>query len=322
MSDHESVSSSDSDRKDEELDLHSEVSSDGNITAGESYQPESSSDLEEDGFDVATHGGGRLENVANFNSSHALTEGFSILDDGEATAIAHLAPAHQGEYEQPESVCSRDDRVRMSPTTAIPWRMVCQLIITKADGSKSGCTGWFIGPRTVMTAGHCVYSHSGGGWAKKIEVIPGMDAAVKPYGSQVGTSFRSVKGWTKNKKLTHDYGCIILPNETLGRRIGWFGFASLSQKSLKNLLINNSGYASDKQPSSTQWFNAGRITKVESQRLQYMIDTYNGHSGSPVWRYREGKRHAVGVHAYGGCPNKATRITRPVFDNMKNWKSV
>lgn len=320
MTDHESVSSND--WNEDELELHTEDSSNGNTgspMAG--YHPESEADVEEDGFDIATHGGGEIESLPDFDAGYALTEGFSVLDEGEALDYAKVPPACQEVYDQPESVCGRDDRVKITRITSIPWRMICKLIITKANGGKSGCTGWFIGPRTVMTAGHCVYSHSNGGWARKIEVIPGLNGITKPYGSQVGTSFRSVTGWTKNMKSTHDYGCIILPNDTLGRRVGWFGFASLSNSSLKNLLANNSGYPGDK-PFGTQWYNAGRISKVEARRLHYMLDTFGGQSGSPTWRLRNGKRHAIGIHAYGGCPNKSTRIIKPVFDNMKKWKNT
>ena len=69
-------------------------------------------------------------------------------------------------------------------------------------------------------------------------------------------------------------------------------------------------------------YNAGRVTKVESRRIYYMLDRAGGQSGSPTWRYRYGKRHAVGIHAYGGCPNKSTRISKAVFDNMKKRKTA
>jgi V8-like Glu-specific endopeptidase len=172
-----------------------------------------------------------------------------------------------------------------------------------------------------MTAGHCVYSKANGGWAKSIEVVPGMDGNSRPYGSQVGTSFRSVTGWTQDTKPEFDYGAIILPNCNLGNTVGWFGFANLSTDSLKNLLVNTSGYPADK-PFGTQWFNAGKISDVQDRKIYYMIDTIGGQSGSPVWRYLNGERHAVGVHAYGGCPNSATRITKAVFDNMLAWRNI
>jgi len=279
-------------------------------------------DLTENGLDIESHGGGTLELVREFNESFAMTEGMgseSVPVDARWNSLPRSCDLEYADV--PESVCGRDDRVQITATTRIPWRLICQLIITRRDGGKSRCTGWFISPRTVMTAGHCVYSHSAGGWAKNIDVIPGMNGSARPFGSAVGTKFYSVKGWTKSSKPTHDYGCIILPKSTpLGKKTGWFGFACLTSRSLKNLLVNNSGYPGDKA-FGTQWFNAGRITKVTTRRLYYMIDTAGGQSGCPTWRYRKGKRHAVGIHAYGGCPNKSTRISSPVYKNMKSWKA-
>lgn len=249
-----------------------------------------------------------------------MTEGFGPEMLEVMEELANLPRSCDLEFETPETVCGRDDRVRITATSGIPWRMICQLIITRKDGGRSRCTGWFIGPGTVMTAGHCVYSHSAGGWARQIEVIPGMNASSRPFGSATSSNLRSVGGWTRSAKVTHDYGCIILDNK-LGRRTGWFGFANLSDASLRNLLLNNSGYPGDKQ-FGTQWYNAGRVTRVTDRRLYYMLDTAGGQSGSPTWRFKDGKRHAVGIHAYGGCPNKSTRISKPVFDNMKKWKTL
>ena len=139
----------------------------------------------------------------------------------------------------------------------------------------------------------------------------------------VARSFRSVRGWVTSRRPEYDYGAIILPRCNF-RPLGYFGFASLSSSTLRNLLVNNAGYAGDK-PFGTQWFNAGRIRRVTSRRLYYMLDTYGGHSGSCVWMLKRvggrWQRYGVGVHGYGGCPNKAVRIVRPVFDNMRRWKN-
>ena len=262
----------------------------------------------------------RLEDVPGFEEGIIETfGGEEVIVDEELEALCECRPEDWG----PESVCGRDDRVRIRATTRIPWRWSCQLIITARNGQKGRCTGWFIGPRTVITAGHCLYNHSAGGWARSIEVIPGMDGSRRPYGSIVARSFRSVRGWVNGRKPAYDYGAIILPRCNF-RHLGYFGFASLSTSSLKNMLVNNAGYAGDK-PFGTQWFNAGRISRVTSRRLYYMIDTYGGHSGSCVWLLKRvsgrWQRYAVGIHGYGGCPNKAVRIVRPVFDNFKRWKS-
>src|SRR5215211_788333 len=280
---HESVSSEGGlkkemeDENEEKKDLHEPVSGEG-----EAYPPEIGQDQVAEGFEGKPEHG-EIEALTGFDPSHALTEGTPtpFLTE-ELLSLQEVHP----EGAPPETVCGHDDRVQVTNTTAIPWRWICQLIITMANGGTSRCTGWFFGRKAVMTAGHCVYMRGAGGWARRIEIIPGMNGASRPFGSQIGTSFRSVVGWVSDGDPNYDYGAIILPDNTLGDRVGYFGFASLTDASLQNLLVNNSGYAGDK-PFGTQWFNAGRITSVTARKFYYMIDTYGGHSGSSVWRFQD-----------------------------------
>lgn len=292
---------------------------DQEVTGGTTQVPGEASDLlETDGSEGVASG---VESVAGFTLSGAAGESLLSEEVSVTEAMLDLPTAEALAFDQPETVCGADNRVRIAPATAAPWRWCCELLITTANGSTARGTGWFIGPRTVMTAGHVVFSAASGGWARRIEVIPGMDAASRPFGSQVGTSFRSVTGWTSSADPERDYGAIILPNNNLGNAVGYFGFASLPDSELQNLFTNTSGYPGDK-PFGTQWFNAGTITQVTARRLSYMLDTFGGQSGSAVWRLKNGVRHGVGVHGYGGCPNKAVRITSPVFDNMLAWKNL
>jgi glutamyl endopeptidase len=273
---------------------------------------------------------GELEDVPGFDPRHVLREQLGELGTAETAGeeitpyeeLVKLPPIESLLFEQQETVCGADNRVQITSTTAVPWRWNCKLVIHLSDGRKGGGTGFFIGPCTVMTAGHCVHTGKNGKWMSKIEVIPGMNGATRPYGTYVTSNFRSVKGWTESGKVTHDYGAVILGHsQKVGCTIGYFGFAAYSDGTLKNMLVNTAGYPGDKT-FGTQWFMSDRITKVESRRIHYLIDTFGGQSGSAVWRLTEGKRYAVGVHAYGGCPNKATRIVKAVFDNMKTWKGL
>lgn len=220
-----------------------------------------------------------------------------------------------------ESVQGRDDRVRINGTTKYPWRAICSLIMTSRTGKKFIGTGWLVGPRTVITAGHCVYFHNEGGWAKSIQVIPGRNGGRRPYGSCKATSFRSVTGWTRNKNRNTDYGAIILPsNCRFGDRVGYFGYAYKNDTNLMRLTLNISGYPGDK-PSGTQWFHSKRPARVTPNTINYTIDTAGGQSGSPVWYISNGKRYAIGIHTNGGSfSNSATRIIKSVFNLITKWK--
>lgn len=212
-----------------------------------------------------------------------------------------------------------DDRVQVTRTREYPWRCICALEITAADGTRWIGTGFFVGPRTVLTAGHCVYIH-GRGWARSIRLVPGANGDEAPFGALSSGDLRSVRGWTEKRLRTHDYGAIILPRSyTTGERIGWFGYANLPDAELSQAIVNLSGYPGDKPPK-TQWFHGREVTRIDQRTITYLIDTMGGQSGSPVWRIKDGQRHVVGIHTNGDASgNSATRICAPVAANIRRW---
>jgi len=224
-----------------------------------------------------------------------------------------------------ETVHGADNRIKITATASYPWRVHCSLLITARDNSQWIGTGWFIGPHTVMTAGHCVYIKNSGvagrdGWVRSIKVMPGRNGAALPYGSVTSTNFKSVTGWTNDGSENFDYGAIILPTNK-GNETGWFGFGVYSDAELISSTGNISGYPGDK-PSGTQWYDAHRIASVNSRKVYYDIDTYGGQSGAAVYRIKNGGRYAFAIHAYGGgSTNSGTRIVTPVYNNMINWKA-
>jgi glutamyl endopeptidase len=224
-----------------------------------------------------------------------------------------------------ETVHGPDDRVQITNTSAYPWRAHASLLITAADNSMWIGTGWFIGPHTLMTAGHVVFIKNSGvpgrdGWVKKIQVMPGRNGSSLPYGSVTSSNFRSVAGWANSGDENFDYGAIIIPTE-LGNTVGWFGFGVYSDADLKASVANISGYPGDK-PAGTQWYDHRQIASVNSRKVFYDIDTAGGQSGSAVYRIINGGRYGVAIHAYGGATtNSGTRIVTPVFNNMVAWKA-
>ena len=256
--------------------------------------------------------------------------GAGVLSDAEIAKLPTIEKLLG--LDEPETVCGTDTRTRQTATTSIPWRMNCQLVITLPNGQQGTGTGWMIGRGTVMTAGHCVNTGgtpggTAGQYMKRIDVIPGRNGTgtnSRPYGTHTSTSFRSVNGWVRPSsgvdKREYDYGAVILSTR-IGDSTGSYGFTALSDASLNNLTVNTAGYPGDK-PTGTQWYTFGTISSTTARRLFYNFDTAGGQSGSAVYRLQFGQRHGVGVHAYGGCPNGATRITSGVFNNMVSWKNL
>ncbi|MGE5463493.1 MAG: trypsin-like serine peptidase [Syntrophothermus sp.] len=282
-------------------------------------QPTVEAVLNASGVENVRPPGGNIE-LASMNESEMLDAYWaSYGTDAQRAALreAKKAPV-------PEVVIGTDERLQITSTTDYPWRCIASLRITAADGSGWIGTGWLVGPRILLTAGHVVYMADQGGWAQQIEIIPGRNGMNFPFGSCLATDFRSVQGWTLNRDSNFDYGAILLPPDNrMGDQLGWFGYQVHSDDALSSFNINVSGYPGDK-PDGTQWLMSGPIKTTNERTFDYDIDTAGGQSGGPVWITYEGDdgRYGVGVHTNGALSgNSATRFVQDMFDNVIAWSN-
>lgn len=221
----------------------------------------------------------------------------------------------------PETVCFPDERQQQLDTVSAPWSGNCLLVITLSGGSQALGTGWLMGPRLVVTAGHCVHAGAGGSFFQSVEVIPGANGPLQPFGAKVVASaeLRASSAWTATGSQALDYGAILLDaafTSGAGSSPDLHPVSVKSDLELSSADVYLSGYPGDKL-FGTQWSDDDPVFMVQSERLHYNLDTFGGQSGSAVIDIAD--QTAVGIHNYGGCPNRCTRITGAVKADLDAW---
>lgn len=251
-------------------------------------------------------------------------EGSGVLPNGKRPNTGPPTVVQTSAGVGAEVIWGSDDRYQTFDATWFPARAVGRITGTWFNTSSNfACTGWLIGPNTVVTAGHCVFDYYGTGqWATSVSFSPGQTSSTtKPYGT-CGTqgTLKSRTSWVNNGDYDRDIGIIEL-SCTIGNTTGWFGFFWTSSD-LEGLPTWIRGYPGDK-PTGTMWRSVDYVRDETSYRVYYKNDTTQGMSGSPVYYNRNGcGKCSMGPHS-GSNPNynRGTRITQSLFDWMLYWKN-
>ncbi len=166
-------------------------------------------------------------------------------------------------------------------------------------GTISVCSGTMIGAHTVLTAGHCIYSHEDGGWAEWAYVYPAMAGYHStPYGESSMAGLASTTWWVEDQDHRGDTGVIRLAENT-GDLTGWpavqWDYSSLSGT------INSGGYPAD-EGYDGYWLyvDSGAVEDLTDFLICHGAHTIAGMSGGPGWLYDDQtqERHLTAVNSF------------------------
>ena len=204
----------------------------------------------------------------------------------------------------PKAAFSVPGQNPVSDTTVAPWRMVCAIEIDLPGVGIAAGTGWLLGDRMVVTAGHVLEDAA----VAQIRVFPAAS------GGRAGQPLHATSFLTGKDG---DYAAVFLTEEP-GASFGTFGIVDPA------IAINGdevvlAGYDPD-DGGRTLWTGAGPARELSPERLRYDIATVRGQSGGPVWLQSDNTR-LVGLHVgrFSGF-NQAQRLTQAICDQLLQWR--
>lgn len=152
-------------------------------------------------------------------------------------------------------VLGPDNRYRITDTTAYPNSAICymEMKFPDDDGLYVG-TAWMYGERVAMTAGHCVYDASLGGWAEWVRIYPGSNGGTSPYGVHYASVLHTDTKYVESENSNYDWGLLEFSSD-IGSSTGYFG-ASWTTSSLVGTGIVVRGYPVEKMLKCGQCLEA------------------------------------------------------------------
>jgi len=187
-------------------------------------------------------------------------------------------------------------------------------------GSGSYCTAALIGPKTILTAGHCVHEGNGGNWYNNFKFYPGKTSTYTPEYYSWSRAF-TFQGWSINGDYDWDIALIELssyPNK------GWISMGYDTSIN-DDWYIYSKGYDGDKTYGS-MWATSDYISDANDNTLETDdSDTYPGHSGAPWYAYPSYLTYSRIFAAHSGSGwwfgyyNRHTRITSTKFTAFCTW---
>lgn len=217
-------------------------------------------------------------------------------------------------------VAGVDGRRRIEETESFPWCIHGQMSM-EFGGVPYGGSGILVGPHHFLTAAHNIYKPESAEQAKNIRVRLGLNDSIAPFGEMSGTRVYLYRQWIMSRSDEFDIALVVL-NSSIGYETGWAGLLCLGDEGLRDHKVHVTGYPGDKG-LKTLWTMNQKLSRIEEEKLYYLIDTFGGQSGGAIWIKQLGMAYVVGNHAYGGSigdgGNFGIRLSPKKIRDVVGW---
>jgi glutamyl endopeptidase len=196
--------------------------------------------------------------------------------------------------------------------------------VGQVENGQGYCTGTLVGPRHVLTNGHCVVEDDRRRPMRFIEpqmirFIPGRTNYNQPFGIYHARRIHTLRSWIMNGNARDDIALIELDRAVpLPIAINW----PAPNQNFTRDPIFITGYSKD-TPYGTLWEGVGTHGRFFDQRqmLYHTADTLPGTSGALLRTSINGRWVAVGLHV-GSQRTLKGHINRAIVFNDRSLSAI
>ena len=226
-------------------------------------------------------------------------------------------PLDEMDLPMPTGIVGTDGRKKISNTTDSPYRNICYVKATFADGYSVQGSGTLVYFNVLLTAGHLVYKKDHRGWAKTVQVYPGKNGNSNPLGSATSTKITSNNAWINNENHEYDWAIVDLNKKfNTWQLYGYYkNYNAMLGEKVDAIGFNG----------TTMYKDTNSIRGIGDRYMHILCDTAGGSSGGAVIDTKS--KNLVGIISYEHKENGkityngAVRINQDLYNKLKAHQS-